>query len=219
MNLKEMEELLGVFERTGDGVYAVDPEQRILFWNEGARRILGYAPEEVVGRFCYEVVRGVDEQEQPFCRRECAAVLCGRQGVKSRGQNLLIKDREGNPRWLSMTHIFVPTANNGLGALVHIFRDITGEVEAKRLVGRLAAFAARYAPEEVATTAQPEAKLTAREVDVLRLLSQGLSTRAIAERLRISQTTVRNHIQGILSKLGVHTRLEAVVLASRHKLV
>ena len=61
--------------------------------------------------------------------------------------------------------------------------------------------------------------LTPREREVLDLLADGSSKEAIAERLFLSTNTVRNHIQNILIKLGVHSRLEAVALASREGLV
>jgi DNA-binding NarL/FixJ family response regulator len=53
-------------------------------------------------------------------------------------------------------------------------------------------------------------KLTSRELEVLRCFAEGLGTEAIAARLTISRTTVRNHTQRILAKLEVHTRLAAV---------
>jgi len=56
-----------------------------------------------------------------------------------------------------------------------------------------------------------EERLTKREREILGCLAQGLATAAIADRLSISRTTVRNHTQRILTKLGVHTRLAAVV--------
>jgi DNA-binding NarL/FixJ family response regulator len=64
----------------------------------------------------------------------------------------------------------------------------------------------------------PDARLTRREQEVLELLSAGLQQREIAERLFISPKTVATHIQRILSKLGVHSRAEAVSLAHREGL-
>jgi DNA-binding NarL/FixJ family response regulator len=61
--------------------------------------------------------------------------------------------------------------------------------------------------------------LSPREQDVLALLGQGLGTAAIAERLVISMTTVSTHIQRILSKLGAHSRAEAIVIAYRAQLI
>lgn len=61
--------------------------------------------------------------------------------------------------------------------------------------------------------------LTPRERDVLRLLAQGMSTRDISGRLSISYATVRNHIQSLMAKLGAHTKLEAVTIALREKIV
>jgi DNA-binding NarL/FixJ family response regulator len=57
-------------------------------------------------------------------------------------------------------------------------------------------------------------RLTRREREVLSLLSQGFRSQLIAERLEVELTTVRSHVQMILTKLQVHSRFEAVVLAS-----
>ena len=61
-------------------------------------------------------------------------------------------------------------------------------------------------------------KLTPREVDVLRLLAQGLTNTEIAGRLYLSEGTVRNHVSVILSKLDVPGRTQAAVLAIQHGL-
>lgn len=57
--------------------------------------------------------------------------------------------------------------------------------------------------------------LTAREMEVLALMAEGVGSRAMAEQLFVSKNTVRNHAQSILRKLGVHSRLEAVSVAIR----
>jgi DNA-binding CsgD family transcriptional regulator len=61
--------------------------------------------------------------------------------------------------------------------------------------------------------------LTPRQKEVLRLLADGSSTDAIATRLGVSVETARNHIRALLRKLGVHSRLEAVVEGRRRRLV
>lgn len=62
---------------------------------------------------------------------------------------------------------------------------------------------------------RPTGALTPRQLDVLRLLAEGKSTREIAQELILSQTTVRNHVAGLITALGVHTRLQAVIAAKR----
>jgi PAS domain S-box-containing protein len=62
-------------------------------------------------------------------------------------------------------------------------------------------------------------RLTPRELEVLQLLADGLDSRAIAEKLHITVRTQRNHVASILSKLGVHTQLQALVFALRYDVV
>lgn len=57
---------------------------------------------------------------------------------------------------------------------------------------------------------EDDERLTSREREVLGCFAQGQNTAAVARRLLISPTTVRNHAQRILAKLRVHSRLEAV---------
>jgi len=65
----------------------------------------------------------------------------------------------------------------------------------------------------------PAPRLTDREMQVLRLVAQGLANREIAKQLFISENTVKNHIRNILEKLHLHSRMEAVVYAVREKLL
>src|SRR4029453_7817181 len=65
----------------------------------------------------------------------------------------------------------------------------------------------------------PAPKLTDRELEVLKLVAQGMSNKEIADDLFISENTVKNHVRNILEKLPLHSRMEAVVYAVREKLL
>jgi DNA-binding NarL/FixJ family response regulator len=83
---------------------------------------------------------------------------------------------------------------------------------------------ARLWPEAAARPARPDhvtpgEELTAREREVLQLLAAGMSNRAIARELDISEHTAKFHVNGILAKLGASSRTEAVVAAARRALV
>ena len=66
---------------------------------------------------------------------------------------------------------------------------------------------------------QPPTPLTQRELQVVRLLAEGLSNKQIARRLSVSLYTVKNHVHNILDKLQVRSRHEAADLAHRRRLV
>jgi two-component system, NarL family, nitrate/nitrite response regulator NarL len=99
-------------------------------------------------------------------------------------------------------------------------------VDAERLVPALDAAARGFVviEDQIATRllrrtagadARHEESLTPRELEVLELLSQGMSNKLIADRLKISEHTAKFHVTAIMTKLGAETRTEAVVVAAR----
>lgn len=65
----------------------------------------------------------------------------------------------------------------------------------------------------------PAPSLTARELDVLKLVARGMSNREVGDSLFISENTVKNHVRSILEKLHLHTRMEAAMYAVRQRIV
>jgi DNA-binding NarL/FixJ family response regulator len=65
----------------------------------------------------------------------------------------------------------------------------------------------------------PAPRLTEREMQVLKLIARGMNNRDIAKELFISENTVKNHVRNILEKLQIHSRMEAVMIAVREKLI
>jgi PAS domain S-box-containing protein len=123
-------EFLQLFEDTGDGAWAVDADQRIILWNEAAEESLGYAAEEALGQFCYELLAGRDLGGRPVCRARCATSECARRGEPIRTFNLRVQCRNRQIAWIDVSGIVVPdeSGEDGYGALVHLFRliDDTG---------------------------------------------------------------------------------------------
>ncbi|NHD16906.1 MULTISPECIES: LuxR C-terminal-related transcriptional regulator [Actinopolyspora] len=104
----------------------------------------------------------------------------------------------------------------GLTALVEAVR----KVSAGEPVTRLPALAMERNADGVAFGDEALLEeLTPRERECLRLLVNGAHTKTMARDLGVSDATVRTHVQGLLTKMGVHSRLEAVSLAVRHSLV
>ena len=84
---------------------------------------------------------------------------------------------------------------------------LLGPTVTRRLLERFAARSAGPARDDAI------AELTEREREILRLLASGLSNAEIAERLYLSEATVKTHVSNVLRKLGVRDRLQAVIAA------
>jgi DNA-binding NarL/FixJ family response regulator len=125
---------------------------------------------------------------------------------------------------------FARAIEAGAGGVLHKSTPIKDIIEAVR---RLEAGEALLSPgeviemlrlvsrerEEKREVLQAIEKLTSREKEILRSLAEGLESREIAEKLNITVETERTHMVNILHKLGVHSRLQALVFAARHGLV
>jgi DNA-binding NarL/FixJ family response regulator len=105
----------------------------------------------------------------------------------------------------------------GASAFIHKSRAAQDVVDAIRTVaGGGSLFTPRGIAQLLNSRREVEAqleRLTAREKEVLRLMAEGMASREIASKLGISYTTVRTHIRSLGSKLGVHSKLEAIVKA------
>lgn len=106
------------------------------------------------------------------------------------------------------------------GLLIGADDYVTKPVAPEELAARAEAVVRRVPSAGAANvSSSPLRGLTRRELEVLRLLADGLRQSAIAERLVISPRTVATHIEHILEKLGAHSRAEAVALAYREDLL
>ena len=98
-------------------------------------------------------------------------------------------------------------------------KELRAEVRAGRMDGDVVEAVLGAAGHRVARRREGPAGLTAREVDVLRLLARGLSSKEIAARLVISPKTARNHIEHIYVKIGASNRAGASLFAMQHGLL
>jgi len=78
---------------------------------------------------------------------------------------------------------------------------------------------AELADERMPSKSHGSIKLTARELEIINLIAEGLSNKEISQRLFIETQTVKNHIHNILDKLQLHNRLEAVQYARERNLL
>lgn len=119
-----------------------------------------------------------------------------RAAVRAGAQGYLLKD--------------VPASELAAGLrTVALGRPLVSAALAPKLMSELATAVRRDAPR-----AEGTARLTERELEVLRLVARGMSNRAVAESLFLSENTVKNHVRNILDKLEAHSRMAAVVKAS-----
>lgn len=219
-----MDRVLDVLSHTADGVFAVDRQQRIVFWNAAAERILGYRADEVVGRSCHEVMHGESRPGCRACDPHCPVRCAASRGQIVPSYNLLSRTRSGDTILLNVS-VIVSTEAASRVATIHLFRDATHQLRYEAYVEQLLYAAARLPkpqtlrPHDSVHASPSLACLSRREKEVLYLLVQGQTPRHIAERLCISYATVRNHLQAILGKLGVHSQREAVKLAVEHRLL
>jgi DNA-binding CsgD family transcriptional regulator len=205
--------------RSGEAVFAVDSADRIILWNKACERLLGRPARAVIGKHCYEVLGGRDANGNIYCHRNCAVAYQAREKRDDPVRRFELSVRTGDARSkkLSTSLFAVPSYHPALNTLVHVLRNGGDDSQPVENAAKAEAQAEPLTP--VTLSAGDAVVLTTREKEILRCLAEGMSTGAIAKRFFISAVTVRNHVQSILHKLDVHTKLAAVVLAYRHGLV
>lgn len=218
------EDLLPLFEETGDGVLVVDQEMRIIYWNRAAERTLGFTSDEVSGRYCHEVIGGSDYEGYVYCRDRCPVIECvnAREAIPS--YDIYSHRRDGEGLWLNISIIAVADPEGSAPLAVHVFRDVTPRRQAEVLIQQALASGSRRTREslegpEIEPCPPPLPRLTRSEKQLLRLLAEGGSTEQIAAAMGLPEASVERSKKGLFAKLGVRSWAEAAIYAAQHRLV
>lgn len=215
---------LEVIARAGTAAFATDENGCITIWNKAAEALLGHPAIRVLGKSCHEILCGVDLFGNHFCNRQCALACMVERGKPVRRFEMDVRAESGEMIPTGFSIVVLPGARAGQYAMIHFMEKIDRQHEVGALIHRILAdpraqpaFPTLAGASEAPSASQPH--LTSREIQVLRLLADGTSTQEIAALLFISIPTTRNHIHNILRKLDVHSKLEAVSLATRTHLL
>jgi DNA-binding CsgD family transcriptional regulator len=205
--------LFRALEFSPDPVFVTDRRNQIVFWNDAARQFLGFPIDDAVGADCTELLRGCDQFGNRYCSEQCPIMRMANRGEIVREFGITFETKSEQ---LVASNVTVIQLRAGPDEyfLLHLLRG--SEQRAPRET------ADPPRPRLVSTADSVDArarKLTARELEVLRMLAAGRTTPEVAERLHISQLTARSHIQNILEKLEVHSKAEAVAFAYQKNLI
>lgn len=217
------EELRKLVDSTGDPSFAVDADGLIAAWNPEAEELFGRSAADALGQHCGDVLKGRDECG-PVCSENCVV----RQAIANRRSlsnfDLQIETVNGR-QWSNVSVLISNDQNSTRPCAIHIVRPIDLQKRLELLVRDFVVSSTSVTPEsatEMITATRAPAKytdLSARELEILRLLARGESTQRVGELLHISRTTVNNHVQHVLRKLDAHNRLEAIRRAEHAGLI
>ena len=209
--------------RSLEGVLWMDSKGKILFANQAAEKMFGVRKGGAKGKYCYDIVEGWDPAGNRFCFEGCSVMKMAQKNEPVRDMYLQVRAPKGKERWLNVTTLVESKREGQAGKnIVHILRPAPSGMEVVCLPeGIIATLNNRitknkqdikkYRPQS-APSLPPGVSLTSREMEILGYVTEGKVAKEIAQNLGISLATVRSHIQNILRKLGVHSKLEAVVM-------
>ena len=194
----------------GTADVTVDAKDRIVSWTPAAEAMFGHAASAVLGLRLQDLLDGRDLFGNRVCHDACWLRDALETGEAVRRYELDTQHAGGHR--LRVVVDVQPSIQGSRGWTYHFLPD--------RRADRRRAPAPPPAPAPAPDNPpEPSFVLTQREHDVLRLLAAGHGTPEMAHRMGISATTVRNHVQHLLEKLGAHNRLQAVSVALRHGLL
>ncbi len=215
---EELATLFQSLEHSPDAVFVTDRTNHIVFWNEAARHMLGFTADEAIGGHCDRLLGGSDPFGNRYCTDECPIMRIANRGEIVRNFSLNLRTKESQHVVTQVSVLQLRAGGPDDYYLVHMLRANAEPAEQRPINEPVSSSRPRLvaARESIDVRAR---KLTGREVEVLGMLAAGRTTPEIAERLHIAQLTARSHIQNILEKLEVHSKVEAVAFAFQKNLI
>lgn len=188
----------------GVPIWVTDDDGFIQFMNNRAEVLFGHTLEEWYGCAC-QLVIAAHHGECSLCGRHCLIRDFGTTKHEVEPMRMLL----GNDDQVDEASVLVITVEDVDGRqLIHC----VVEDERERRMQRFIRGVMHRSPDIPDDTATRCGELTPREREVLSLLSADATLHDVALQLSVSYATVRNHVQHILPKLGVHSILEAVAV-------
>ena len=192
--------------KTSDVAYAVDREGLIVAWNRAAENVFGYPDTHAMGKKCWELLCGEDSFGNQYCCEGCPVMNSAFNNRSVNCFHIKFKTASRETKSFAVSALLLSSAS-GNDIMVHLCRNEPNG-NTKPLNGNGSA--------KTRPTAQSmRGNLTQREHEILILLAEGNSTREMSSAMGISTHTVRNHIQNVLFKLQVSSRLKAINLSRR----
>jgi PAS domain S-box-containing protein len=196
-----------------DGVYIVDRQRKIIFWNNGAEKMTGYSAEEVSGRSCADdILNHIDENGGLLCRGFCPLELTLQEGQEIE-LKVYPKDKSGR-RFPVMTHIApIRDASGNIIAGIEVFRDMSREEDFRVLQEKFNAVVQQYVSEtayhEMLEKARTGGKGSARRRDLTILHLDVAGFTLLAENHCADETVgILNDLFGMCDVITRHTRGE-----------
>ncbi|HEY2372187.1 MAG TPA: LuxR C-terminal-related transcriptional regulator [Gaiellaceae bacterium] len=188
-SLSELGDIFEALERLPVPIFAIDRNMTIRWLNRASRELIGEREGE---RFTDVLEPG----SIPVANQAFAQKIVG--SVASTEYKVTVRKRDGTLVRAEISSVPI----RGDQSIAGVFGLATIDEEAP--------------PQRAADS---EVSLTPRQAQVLHLLARGCSTDQMADQLGLAQDTIRNHVRAILRRLGVHSRLEAVIEAHQRGLV
>ena len=216
------EDFKRLIEGTSDAAYVVDSEGMVVAWNKEAENLFGITAAQAIGQPCDKIIGGTDECGT-VCSRNCAVQQALGRHHPVKNFDLLVRTVEGE-QWCDVSVLIAQSNNSTQACAIHIVHpvDLRKRLEMTVrdfVVSKTSLPADQAVAMMTSRTPARQTDLSAREIEILRLLAKGSTTGSISDQLHISPTTVNNHVQHLLHKLDSHTRLEAIRRAEHAGLI
>ena len=119
-----------IVDNLADGVYYVEPDRTIRYWNHGAQKLAGYKASDIVGRRCYDnILAHVDAQGNSLCHTTCPLAASMLDGV-SRDVTIWLRHREGYRKPVRVRTAAVRDHSGAIIGGVETFSDASAVVRA-----------------------------------------------------------------------------------------
>lgn len=188
---------------TGDPAFGVNRNGVVVLWNKESEQVFGYPSTEALGQKCWELLCGQDINGNRYCFENCPLIemAFSHEPIHAFLSSFTTSSQQQKQFAVSCLTVFNQPGDEMLLHICHPEKKFAGISELQT-------------PSRMSTDS-----LSQREIEILALLTEGVSTRSIASRLSISVRTVRTHIQHLMYKLRVHKRRDAILKGKRLKLV